>query len=162
MTDLRTQRRLAAQVLKVGESRVWIDPENIDEVASAITKEDIRELIEDGIIKRKPQKGISRGRFRKRLKQSKKGRHSGPGSRAGAKGARNPSKRQWIKRIRAQRRHLRELRDSSEIDRHTYRMLYRKAKGGEFRSVGYMESYIKAHGLALNTNVNTNVDSEGK
>jgi large subunit ribosomal protein L19e len=41
---------------------------------------------------------------------------------------------------------LRELKESGEIDRQTYRMLYRKAKGGEFRNVAHLEAYIEAHG----------------
>ncbi|MCK4435394.1 50S ribosomal protein L19e, partial [Candidatus Bathyarchaeota archaeon] len=28
--DLKSQRRLAAEILKIGENRVWIDPERID------------------------------------------------------------------------------------------------------------------------------------
>ncbi|RLG22140.1 50S ribosomal protein L19e [Methanosarcinales archaeon] len=147
MTDLRMQRRLASQILKVGLERVWIDPEQLGDVASAITREDVKELIEKGVIKKKPVRGISRGRFRSRLKQIRKGRRSGPGSRKGACGARDPRKEQWMRRIRAQRRRLRELRDSGLISRSTYRMLYRKSKGGEFRSVSHLELYIRTHGL---------------
>jgi ribosomal protein L19E len=39
---LTSQKRLAAHVMKVGKSRVWIDPEFEDETSLAITKEDIR------------------------------------------------------------------------------------------------------------------------
>ena len=35
--NLTTQRRLAADILKVGLNRVWIDPEQIEEVSRAIT-----------------------------------------------------------------------------------------------------------------------------
>ena len=35
--NLTTQKRLAADILKVGVNRVWIDPENIEEVSRAIT-----------------------------------------------------------------------------------------------------------------------------
>ena len=40
MTNLTSQRRLAAQILKVGQNRVWINPEKIDDVEGAITRED--------------------------------------------------------------------------------------------------------------------------
>ena len=52
VTNLTKQRRLAADILKVGVERIWIDPEAAEEVTSAITREDIRKLIEEGIIKR--------------------------------------------------------------------------------------------------------------
>ena len=39
MTGLTSQRRLAAQILKIGQNRVWIDPERIDDVEVAITRE---------------------------------------------------------------------------------------------------------------------------
>ncbi|WP_290597838.1 MULTISPECIES: 50S ribosomal protein L19e [unclassified Archaeoglobus] len=141
--DLSFQRRLAASVLKCGENRVWFDPTAVEDIATAATKEDIRELIEQGVIKRKPVKGICRARIRKNRIQKKKGRRRGHGSRRGAKGARMPKKRRWIIRIRALRKSLREMRDSGEIDRTTYRILYRKAKGGEFRSVAHLKAYIE-------------------
>jgi len=141
--DLKFQRRLAASVLECGENRVWFDPTALDEIASAATKEDIRELIERGVIKRKPVKGISRARINKRKAQRRKGRRRGHGSRKGRKTARMPRKRLWIIRIRAIRRRLKYLRDTGEIDRRTYRILYRKAKGGEFRSVAHLNTYLE-------------------
>ena len=47
---LTSQKRLAAQVMKVGKSRVWIDPQFEDEASLAITKEDIRRLVDEGVI----------------------------------------------------------------------------------------------------------------
>jgi len=145
--DLRLQRRLAASVLKCGENRVWFDPTALEDIATAATKNDIRELIEQGVIKRKPVKGICRARINKKRMQKRKGRRRGHGSRKGKKTARMPRKRLWIIRIRAIRRRLRYLRNSGHIDRRTYRMLYRKAKGGEFRSVSHLNAYIEQMGL---------------
>ncbi|MHC1587692.1 MAG: 50S ribosomal protein L19e domain-containing protein, partial [Candidatus Syntropharchaeia archaeon] len=64
MTDLSNQRRLAADILGVGIKRVWLNPELVEEIAAALTREDIRGLIESGAIKRKQKKGVSRGRAR--------------------------------------------------------------------------------------------------
>ena len=61
---LSTQKRLAADVLKVGMSRVWIDPDFEDEVSLAITRDDIRRLIDEGAIQKKRTIGVSRGRAR--------------------------------------------------------------------------------------------------
>ena len=145
--DLRLQRRLAAQILKCGQNRVWFDPSALEDISSAATKEDIRELIEKGVIKRKPVKGVCRVRINKRKAQKRKGRRRGHGSRKGKKTARLSRKEQWMMRIRAIRKRLRFLRDNGLIDRRTYRMLYRKAKGGEFRSVAHLNAYIKQMGL---------------
>jgi len=142
--DLRLQRRIAAEILKCGKNRIWIDPNALEEISTAATKEDVRKLIEDGVIKKKPIKGISRARIKKRKMQRKKGRRRGHGSRKGKKGARMPSKELWMLRIRAIRRRLRYLRDTGVIDRRTYRMLYRKAKGGEFRSVSHLNAFIQS------------------
>ena len=145
--NLRTQRRLAADILGVGEGRVWIDPQRVEEVSSAITRAEIRALIAKGAIKALPEKGTSRGRARERHRKRRKGRRRGPGSRQGAKGAREGKKEKWVRLIRALRRRLRELRDSKLITRKTYRRLYMLAKGGAFKSVSHMEAYIESAGL---------------
>jgi len=147
--SLKSQRRLAAQLLGVGESRVWIDPERFEEVSSAITRREIEHLIKDGAIKAKPEKGVSRGRARIRHEKRKRGRRRGPGSREGAAGARLPKKRRWINTIRALRDTLKRLRDSKSITPSTYRRLYIMAKGGVFRSRSQLLQYVKASGLLV-------------
>jgi len=142
--DLKLQRKMASKILKCGENRIWIDPTALEDVAAAATKEDIRELIESGAIKRKPVKGISRARINKRKMQRKKGRRRGHGRRKGKKTARMSKKEAWMIRIRALRKRLKYLRDAEIIDRRTYRMLYRKAKGGEFRSVAHFNAYLES------------------
>ncbi|HML05944.1 MAG TPA: 50S ribosomal protein L19e, partial [Methanobacterium sp.] len=101
--NLTTQKRLAADILKVGENRVWIDPERTEEVSRAITRENIKQLIDDKAIRAKPQTGISSYRSKKIAAQKKKGRRKGQGSTKGAKGARNPKKEKWMTTIRALR-----------------------------------------------------------
>lgn len=144
--NLRLQKKIAAQILKCGQDRVWVDPEAAEDVAAAATKEDVRELIGESI-KKKPVKGQTRTRTKKIHAQKSKGRRKGDGSRKGRKGARMSSKRLWVIRIRALRRRLKYLRDYEFIDRSTYRMLYRKAKGGEFRNVAHLNSYLEAREL---------------
>jgi large subunit ribosomal protein L19e len=145
--DLRFQRKIAATLLDCGENRVWMDPTALEDIAAAVTKEDVRELIEQGLIKRRPEKGISRARINRRKAQRRKGRRRGHGRRKGRKGARMSKKELWMRRIRPIRRRLKYLRDSGIIDRRTYRVLYRKAKGGEFRSVAHLNSYLESQGI---------------
>lgn len=143
MTDLSAQKRLASDVLDVGESRVWFDPDAQGSIAEAITREDIRELVEDGSIKEETKKGNSRGRARERKAKRDYGHRTGPGTRKGKSGGRQGEKEQWQQTIRAQRRKLKELRAEGEITTSQYRDLYDKAKGGEFRSVQYLLNYIE-------------------
>ena len=114
MTDLKNQRRMAAQLLKCGVNRVWMDPDRINEIEKAVTKSDIRVLINGKAIKAKQKKGISKGRKRFVMRQKKKGRRKGAGSRKGAKYARLPKKEKWIKTIRPLRALLRQLRDEEK------------------------------------------------
>ncbi len=142
MTDLSAQKRLAADVLDVGENRIWLDPDAQTDIAEAITRDEIRELVEDGRIQAENARGNSRGRARKRNKKRAYGHQKGPGKRRGKKGARQNDKDEWQSKIRAQRRKLRELRDKGELTPTEYRELYNKAGGGEFRSVRYLLNYI--------------------
>ncbi|RLI37656.1 50S ribosomal protein L19e [Candidatus Bathyarchaeota archaeon] len=145
--SLRSQRRLAAEILKVGVNRVWIDPDRIEEVESAITREEIRKLIHEGAIRALKKKGISRARARIIHEKKKKGLRRGPGSRSGTRKARLPRKRMWMMRIRALRRRLRELKSRRLIAEGAYRRLYIMAKSGAFKSIAEMERYIDAHNL---------------
>jgi len=146
--QLITVKRMAAELLGVGIHRVWIDPERLEDVEDAITREDVRRLIKDGVIKTKPIKGVSRVRARFRHEQRKKGRRRGCGRRKGVKSARLDTKEAWVCRIRAIRNFLKYLRKRRIISRSTYRRLYMLAKGGTFTSVSHVKTYIREHKLA--------------
>jgi len=144
MTDLRNQRRVASTILKCGINRVWIDPDKVDEVAKAVTRNDVKILIKGNVIKSKKAAGISRGRKKFQSKQKEKGRRRGHGSRKGAKYARLPRKERWINTIRPIRKYLKELRADKSINPRDYRKYYRKAKGGEFRNKHHLQTHLKS------------------
>ncbi|MFB6266031.1 MAG: 50S ribosomal protein L19e [Halodesulfurarchaeum sp.] len=145
MSDLSAQRRLAADVLDVGENRVWFDPGAQGEIAEAITREDIRELVQNGTIQAEEPRGNSRGRARERDAKRAYGHRKGPGTRKGTAGARKDAKEDYTDRIRAQRRTLRELREAGTLSPDQYRTLYSMASGGEFDSVRRLRAYIEEH-----------------
>jgi large subunit ribosomal protein L19e len=151
---ITNQKRMAAQIFSkregrvVGIHRVWVDPDYLDEVADAVQKADVRNLIDDGIIMAKPIVGTSRSRTRKASHQKSKGRRKGQGSRSGSANARSPRKQRWMTRIRAQRRALRKLRDEGSLTSSQYRHFYLKAKGGSYRSIAHMRSNIELEGIA--------------
>jgi large subunit ribosomal protein L19e len=145
--SLKSQRRLAAEILKVGENRVWIDPERIDYVESAITREEIRKLIHEKVVRPLPQKGVSRARARVLKEKRKKGLRRGPGGKSGSARAKISKKQAWMNRIRPLRKRLRELKDSRTITETVYRKLYDMSESGVFESTAELERYIRTHGL---------------
>lgn len=149
MTDLRNQRRMAAQVLGVGATRVWIDPLHAEEVAAAVTRQDMRGLVGKGFVRKLQAQGPSRGRARALAIAKSEGKRKGPGSREGAKGsrAREPGKQRWLRTIRPLRQTLQLLRDEQLIDTMAYRRFYRRAKGGVFRSRPHLLSHLVTEGL---------------
>lgn len=145
--NLAPQKRIAAKVLGVGVHRVWIDPDIEEDLSLALTRADVRKLIADRTIRKKPVQGVSRARARYIKRQKRRGQRRGPGSRKGRKGARQPSKRLWIIKMRAQRRYLRALRDIQAITPSQYRTLYAKVKGNAYRSVAYLRKTIEDLGI---------------
>ncbi len=137
--SLKGQRRLAADLLGAGQSRIWIDPEETDRVQSAITRKEIQTLIREGRIRVIQKKGVSRGRVRARS-----GHRKGAGSR---KGGQKAGKEDWVLKIRSIRRHLRMLRDKRQLLPGNYKTLLGMAKGGAFRSGSHVDEYVKARQL---------------
>jgi len=146
MPDLSNQRRMAAALLKCGEGRVWIDPASQEDLADAVTRSDVRKAIKARVIRRLAVKGTSRVRARRHALEVSKGRHSGPGSRRGTPSARFTKKERWMRRIRAQRKLLDELRRSKKIPVAVYRAFYRRAKGGMFRSRAHLVVNLRIAG----------------
>jgi large subunit ribosomal protein L19e len=147
MTDLSSQRRLASQILKIGQNRVWIDPERMDDVEGAITREEVRKLIHEKIISPLPKQGVSRARAKVISDKKRKGRRQGPGSFTGSPQAIVTKKEAWMIKIRSLRRKLRELKANRTITEETYTEYYRMAGSGRFESIADLERYLKAHDL---------------
>ena len=146
---LTLQKRLSASVLGCSVKRVIFDPSRLEDVKEAITKTDIRMLVGEGVIKAKPKKGVSRARANKRMVQKRKGLRKGEGRRKGKMTAREPKKEAWMKKIRAQRKFIGHLRETNLIKPETFKELYRKSKGGFFRSINHIRLYITEHKLLL-------------
>ena len=138
---------MAAKIMKCGESRVWMDPTRVADIDDAITSEDVRRLIKDGVITKKPKKGLSNFRTKKIAAQKKKGRRRNRGSVKGKKGTRLQKKQVWMKTVRSLRKFIREMKDSDKITNATYRDLYTKSKSGFFRSKAHVMNYLERNNL---------------
>ena len=147
--QITNQKKMAAQILKCGVNRIWVDPRYVDQVTTAVQKSDVRELIEEGLIKARAIQGTSRVRARKLAAQRAKGRRRGHGSRKGSARARLPKKNRWMRTIRSQRRTLKGMREDGTLEASEYRYYYRKAKGGSYRSIAHMKANMEIDGVSL-------------
>jgi len=140
MGGLLLQKRLAADILKVGQSRIAMDPEHLEDIKNAITRRDIKKMISKGYIK------VKRGKIKNPVLYQKK-KKRGHGSKKGSSGARLTKKEHWMHTIRPLRRMLKELRDKGTLDTRTYRKTYLLVKSGMFRSRSHLRLYLKQKGV---------------
>jgi Ribosomal protein L19e len=75
--NLKLQKRLAASVLKCGKRKIWMDPNEINDIALANSRRNITKLNKDGLVIRKPGIVHSRARVTLRNEAKRKGRHTG-------------------------------------------------------------------------------------
>jgi len=139
--NLRSKRRLAAEVLGVGEDRIIFDDEYSDLIQDAITRSTIRGLVGFGAIRVAPERGTSRGRIRARRLALKRGR--GAGSLKGSRTARVPRKEHWVMKVRSLRRRLKVARERGQLSKESYWRLYKQVKGGQVRGVRHLLELMK-------------------
>lgn len=147
VVNLRTKKRLVSRVTGVGLARIKFDSEKTDDIADAITRDNIRGLITAGAITIKASGGTSRGRSKFKKMQKKK-RGTTTGSKKGRKGARVGKKEVYVKKVRALRYRLKVAKDRKEITNPEFWSLYRKVGGNTVRNIAHLRTLIdevKAH-----------------
>ncbi|MEM3841424.1 MAG: 50S ribosomal protein L19e [Candidatus Micrarchaeaceae archaeon] len=144
---IKLAKRLASQILGRGESSIRIKDSALEDAKKAITHDDVRRLVQNGsIFAVKAKKNLSMsGRIRKARR--KLGRSRGPGRKRGSAKAR--SSIGHMRRMRSQRRILRELKSSNYIDNQMYKRFYALVKGGTFQTKATLINHIISTGVKI-------------
>ncbi len=139
--NLKSKKQLVSRIVGVGVNRVRFDNDHLDDVADAITRDDIRSLMTANTITIKSFKGTSRGRAKtKKIQKSKRG--TGQGSKKGRKGARDTKKTVYVNKVRALRYILKIAKDRKEIDNENFKLIYKKIGGNTIRNKAHLRTII--------------------
>ena len=147
--DLKAQKTIASRVLKCSPKKVVFDAEQLETIKEALTRADVKDLINSKVISLKRSNELSRSRARKIKQQKVKGLRKGVGSRKGTPNARLPKKLVWMNNVRTQRDLIKQLRENNRISVSTYRDLYGKVKGNFFRTRRHVKTYLEDNELFL-------------
>jgi len=130
--NLKKKKELAAKTLGVGKHRIIFNQSGLPEIKEAITKQDIKSLLDEGIIAIKPIKG--------RRKVQKRKRKRGPGK---IKMKVKHRKQDYVKITRKLRKHLRALKTENSIEKELYYDLRKKIKMRTFKNLSQLKEYIE-------------------
>ena len=140
--NLHAKKQLASRIVGVGVHRIRFDSEHLDDIADAITRDDIRSLITANTISIKSFKGTPRGRAKtKKIQKSKRG--ATQGSKKGRKGARVGKKSVYVNKVRALRYILKIAKDRKEITNNVFKIVYKKIRGNTIRNKAHLRTVIE-------------------
>jgi len=142
VVNLRAKKRLASRVTGVGVHRIKFDSDHLDDIADAITRENIRSLITANTIQIKSFTGTSRGRAQEKKDQKNK-RGAKQGAKQGRKGARVGKKEIYVAKVRSLRRLLKIAKDRKDITNPEFWALYKKVGGNTVRNKAHLRLLIE-------------------
>ncbi len=142
VVNLKAKKRLAARVTGVGIHRIRFDTDHLDDIADAITRENIRSLITANTIKIKSFTGTSKGRAHDKKDQRNK-RGTTQGSKQGRKGARVGKKEVYVAKVRALRRLLKIAKDRKDLTNPEFWALYKKVGGNTVRNKAHLRTLME-------------------
>ncbi len=145
--DLKVQKRIAADVLKCAQKNIVFDTSKLSTIKEALTKADIRDLINSNVITKKQLPSQSRSRARKITTQKSKGVQKGAGSRRAKTKIRSKLHEKWLNKVRLERSFIKQLRENKKITPNTYRNTYLKVKGNFFRNRRHIKLYLEEEKL---------------
>jgi large subunit ribosomal protein L19e len=131
MTNLRTKKELAARTLKIGKERIVFVKERHEEIKEAITKQDIRDLVQDKAIVVKPVKG--------RKTNVKRKNQRGPGK---IKKKVKTRKQDYVKMTRKLRAYVKALQARGELSKEQVVEIRKKIRNKDYRSKAHLKEII--------------------
>jgi len=130
-------KQIASQILNSGVSRIKILPNAIEDVKKALTRSDIKKLIEE--------KKIIAVAKKQKMKKERKKKSVKKGSAKARKSVR------WEDIVRAQRRLLKKLKEEKKITNQTFKKVYKLIKSGNFSSRSSLLTFLKDQKLLEET-----------
>ncbi len=145
--SVKLTKRVASSLLKRGRNSIRIKEDAIETATKAITREDVRDMIKKGEVYAKPKKKVQSLYGKLLSKKRKKGRARGPGRKRGTLKARTGDL--YIKKIRAQRRIIKKMKEDKIIDNQVFKKFYALAKGGSFNSKASLLNHMRGDGVKI-------------
>ena len=140
--NLSAKKRLVSRMTGAGIKRIKFDVDHLDDVADAITRQQVRSLITANTITIKQIVGTSRGRAQEKKNQKKK-RGVSQGSKKGRKGARVGKKEVYVTKVRSLRRRLKIAKERKEITNKNFWEIYTKIRGNTVRNIAHLRILIE-------------------
>jgi len=128
--NLRNKKQLIARTLKVGINRIILNSEMRNEIKEAITRQDIKDLVKEGVIKIKEVKG--------RKKKVKRKTRRKIGSKKIIVKKRKQKHMQLVRKLRGRIRSLK-----GRISKEKYVELRKKVNSGNIKNQAHLEELLK-------------------
>ncbi|MGC8710102.1 MAG: 50S ribosomal protein L19e [Candidatus Micrarchaeia archaeon] len=155
--SLKFAKRVAAEMLNRGESSIRINPNAIEDVKKALTREDVRKLVKEGsVFALKAKHNVSMNSKVLKKKRSE-GRRRGIGRRRGSRKARGGIS--WEKKVRGQRAMLKELKRMGKLDSASFNRFYMLVKGNSFHDKSSLLLHLKDEGISISDEDKKNIDA---
>ena len=129
--NLRKKKQLAAKALKVGEKRIMFLEPRLEEIKEAITKQDIRDLKNEGAIIIKDVKGKKKVEKRKRRRSVGKIRKKV-----------NIRKKQYATMTKKLRTYVVGLVKAKQLNKEEIAEIRKKIRNKFFRSKAHLKEYV--------------------
>jgi large subunit ribosomal protein L19e len=128
---LERKKELVARALGIGKGRIRFNNTRLSEVKEAITKQDMRDLLESGAIVILPVSG--------RKKVEKRMRRRGAGK---VRMKVVDKKKRYITLTRKFRRHLASLRNASKMEEENYQKIRREIRASAFKDINHFKERV--------------------
>ena len=130
--NLRNKKELAKRTFNIGKDRIVFLKSRLEEIKEALTKQDIRDLRQDGAILIKDIKG------RKKVKKRKT--RKGPGK---IKKKIKTRKQDYVIMTRKLRRYVAEMKKQGKLSPVEVKDIRKKIRNRIFRSKAHLKQYIE-------------------